>query len=47
MKIRFEAQPEPSNARRPLVRIARVFILLGVWFLVGLAGLCVWAKMIA
>ena len=44
-KIRFVEGPPPAS--NPLVRVARVFILLGVWFLVGLAGLCVWAKLTA
>ena len=42
-KIRFFEETAPHE-KTPLVRAARVFLLPGVWFLVGLAGLCVFAK---
>ena len=41
------AAPEPvRDDPGPWARLFRVLILLGVWVLVGLAGLAVWVRFI-
>ncbi len=45
-KIRYAA-PEPTRTHHgPWARVFRLLILLGVWVLVGLAGLAAWVRLL-
>lgn len=43
--LRYAAPRAAKPKYTPLVSLFRTLILLGVWVLVGLAGLLVWAKL--
>ena len=46
LPVRYAA-PDPAKGPTPLARVFRVLIVLGVWMLVGLAGLAAWVRLVA
>ena len=46
-KISYAPGARGGGRRTPIVSILRIAIVLGVWCLVGLAGLSVWTKLAA